>query len=253
MVLDVFAIAIIFVIAVTVVTAFVRGRSKDRCLKDFSGDLVTLEETTGKVIWGRLRVESTGLELVYRNPHRDSDGHDKASYILYKPEYPTIEALIRYHDELDEEGREERKRELDKTYHPSARRKIKRKTRNFLNTFRNSVIEVVNLFVGQVKRTTAGGRVLGDQDKQLSQLQQELAAPAGTAFEPLLEGHIGKKVVLEIIKDKTMIEYPCILKEYTAEFIEVMDIAYRTREDEPCRKADLVVPRKYGLIRHLGE
>jgi len=48
--LDVFAITIIFVIVVTVVAAFVRGRSKDKCLKDFSGNLVTLQETTGKLI-----------------------------------------------------------------------------------------------------------------------------------------------------------------------------------------------------------
>lgn len=251
--LDVFAITIIFVIVVTVVAAFVRGRSKDKYLKDFSGNLVTLQETTGKLIWGKLRVESTGLELAYVSPHKDNEGHDETSYILYKQEYPTIKALVRYHDELDEKSRKERKKELERTYHPSALRKLKRRIRNFLNTFRNSVIEVVNLFVGQVKRSGSGGRILAGQDKHLSQLQQELTAPAGTAFEPLLERHIGKKVVLELIKDKRMIEYPCILKEYTAEFIEVMDINYRVKEGEPTRKADLVVPRKYGVIRHLGE
>jgi len=37
------------------------------------------------------------------------------------------------------------------------------------------------------------------------------------------------------------------------EFIEVMDINYRIKEGEPVRKADLIVPRKYGIIRHLGE
>jgi len=251
--LNAFAITIILIVVVTVVAAFVRGRSKDRCLKDFSGSLVTLQDTTGKLIWGKLRVESTGLELVYSSPYKDSQGHDETSYIIYKQEYATIKTLIRYHDKLDNEAREKRKRELERTYHPSASRRVKRKFRNFLNTFRNSVIEVVNLFVGQVKKSGPGGRVLAGQDRHLSQLQQELTPAAGTAYEPLLERHIGKKVVLELIEDKKMIEYPCILKEYTAEFIEVMDIGYRTKESEPMRKADLVVPRKYGLIRHLGE
>lgn len=251
--LNAFAITIIFLVVVTVVAAFVRGRSKDRCLKDFSGSLITLQDTTGKLIWGRLRVESTGLELVYLSAHRDREGHDETSYIIYKQEYPTIKTLIRYHDKLDNEAREKRRRELERTYHPSASRRLRRKFRNFLNTFRNSVIEVVNLFVGQVKKTGPGGRVLAGQDRHLSQLQQELTPAAGTAYEPLLERHIGKKVVLELIEDKKMIEYPCILKEYTAEFIEVMDINYRIKEGEPTREADLVVPRKYGLIRHLGE
>ena len=132
-------------------------------------------------------------------------------------------------------------------------RRLRRKIRNFVNTFRNSVIEIVNLFVGQVKKTGPGGRILAGQDKHVSQLQQELGPASGTAYEPLLEPHIGKKVVLEILEDKKIIEYPCILKEYTAEFIEVMDTNYRIKEDEPVRKADLIVPRKYGIIRHLGE
>ena len=114
-------------------------------------------------------------------------------------------------------------------------------------------MEVVNLLVGQVKKTTPASKVLAGQDKRVSQLQQELVGAAGTAFEPLLERHIGKTVVLELIKNKDISEYSCILKEYTAEFIEVMNVAYRSQEDQPLREADLVVPRKCGLIRHLGE
>lgn len=251
--LNAFAITIIFIVATTLVAAFVRGRSKDRCLKDFSGSLVTLQDRANKLIWGNLRVESTGLELVYANSHKDTQGHEETSYIIYKQEYPTIKALIRYYDKLEDEAKKERERELEKTYRPSALRRLHRKFRNFLNTFRNSVIEIVNLFVGQVKKTGTGGRILAGQDKHLSQVQQELTPASGTAYEPLLERHIGKKVVLEIIEDKKIIEYPCILKEYTAEFIEVMDVDYRTKEGDMLERADLAVPRKYGLIRHLAE
>ena len=75
----------------------------------------------------------------------------------------------------------------------------------------------------------------------------------GNSFEPLLERYIGNKVVLEMIKGDKVIEYSGVLKEYTADFIEIMDINYAVKDDEPTRKADFVVPRKLGLIRHLGE
>ncbi|MBA7707017.1 hypothetical protein ES703_115878 [subsurface metagenome] len=32
-----------------------------------------------------------------------------------------------------------------------------------------------------------------------------------------------------------------------------MDVNYKVKEDEPAKKADLVVLRKYGVVRHLGE
>jgi len=32
-----------------------------------------------------------------------------------------------------------------------------------------------------------------------------------------------------------------------------MDVDYAVKEDQPTKKADLVVPRKHGLIRHLAE
>ena len=75
----------------------------------------------------------------------------------------------------------------------------------------------------------------------------------GTSYEPLLEKYIGKKVVLELIKADKIIEHCGVLKDYTADFIETMDVDYKISQDQPPRKADLVVPRKYGVVRHLGE
>ena len=51
------AITIVFIILATVVAAFVRRRNRDRCLKDFRHNMVTLEETGGGIICGKLRVE----------------------------------------------------------------------------------------------------------------------------------------------------------------------------------------------------
>lgn len=247
------AITIIFIVLVTAVGAFVRKRSRDKCLRDFEHNMVTLEETSDKTVWGKLRVENTGLEFIYLQKHEDEDGHDETSYILYKYEYPNIGAVIRFHDELSARNKKEREKELKRTYHPGLWRRLKRRILNVFRTVRDSVVEVVNLLISQAKRATPAGKVLTSQDKYVSQMKQELMGSAGTSFEPLLERYIGHKVVLELIKADKILEYCGVLKEYTAEFVEIMDVDYAVKEGQPTRRADLVVPRKRGVVRHLGE
>jgi len=250
---DTFAITIIFIVLSTVVAAFIRRRRRDKCLKDFAGYMVTLEETAGKIIFGKLNVENTGLEFVYKDKHKDEDGHDETSFVLYKYEYPKIAALIRYHDQLSQSSKKIREKELKRAYHPGLLRRLKRKIQNVFKTVRDSVMEVVNILISHAKKATPAGAVLTSQDKYVSTMKQELMGSAGASFEPLLERYIGKKVVLELIKGDKIFEYCGVLKEYTAEFIEIMDVDYRVEEDKPTRKADLVVLSKYGVVRHLGE
>ncbi|MHC4616865.1 MAG: hypothetical protein ACYTEQ_03835 [Planctomycetota bacterium] len=247
------AITIIFIVMSTLVAAFIRRRTKDKCLKDFSKCMVTVEDTTGKTIWGRLNVENTGLELLYAQKHEDQDGHYETSYILYKHEYPRITALIRYHDQLSETNRERRERELKRTYRPTFLRRLKRRTLNVFRTVRDSVMEVINLLISQAQKATPAGTVLKTQDKYVSQMKQELMGAVGASYEPLLEKYIGHKVVLELIRGDKLLEYCGVLKDYTAEFIEIMDVNYKAKEDEQARIVDLVAFRKYGVIRHLGE
>ena len=250
---NVLGITIIFIVLSTVIAAFIRRRKRDKCLKDFSNDMVTINQTSGKIIWGKLRVENTGMELIYPDSHKDEDGHEETSFILYKYEYPDIQALIRYHDELSQSGKEQREKELKRTYHPNLLRRLKRKIQNIFKTIRDSVTEVVNLLITHAKKATPVGATLTSQDKYVSQMKQELMGSAGTSFEPLLERYIGHKVVLELLKGDDVFEHCGVLKEYTADFIEIMDVDYKANQDEAARKADLVVLRKYGLIRHLGE
>jgi len=247
------SITIIFIVLAALVGAFIRRICRDKCLKDFSWNMVTMEETSGKIVWGKLRVENTGLEFIYPQKHKDEDGHDEASYILYKYEYPNLYALIRFHDELCERNKKEREKELKRTYHPNVLRRTKRKIINIFKTVRDSVMEVVSLLISQAKKATSAGTVLTSQDKYVSQMQQEVIGTVGTSYEPLLERYIGHKVVLDLIKGDKILEYCGVLKEYTAEFVEVMDVDYKLKEDQPVRKADLVVPRKLGTIRHHGE
>ena len=249
---DTFGITILGVIVVGVILAFLKGRSRDACMRHFSGNMVTLEEKTGKTVWGILRAESTGLELAYQTPHQDKKGYIETSYVLYKTEFPNIRAIIRYHDNLSEEDKKRRDRQLRITYHPSAWKKLARKTRSMFNTVRDSVMDLVNIFVGRAAKLTPVAGAMA-ADKNVGQVKQEMSGFFTTSFEPLLERHIGRMVVLELTKDDKIYEYPGILKDYTAQFIEIMDVSYSTLQESRAKKADLLVPRVYGIVRHLAE
>jgi hypothetical protein len=248
-----FLLTIIFIVVSTLVAAFIRRIKRDKCLKDFARDLVTLEEIDGDLIRGVLGVENTGLEFVYPAKATNEHGSEETSYILYKHEYANILALIRYHDELSEAGKNQRQKELKRTYHPNFMRRFGRSLQNVFKTIRDSVMEVVNLLMSHAKKVTPAGGVLTSQDKYVSRMKQDLMGTAGTSYEPLLEKYIGHKVVLDLIKGGKICKLWGVLKDYTAEFIEIMDVDYSTSEANPARKADLVIPRKHALVRHLGE
>ena len=74
-----FVITVIFIVVSTVVAAFIRRVRRDKCLKDFTGDMVTLEEVDGDLICGKLAVENTGLEFVYSVKQGDDVGFDKTN------------------------------------------------------------------------------------------------------------------------------------------------------------------------------
>lgn len=246
-------ITIIFIILSTLIAAFVRGRKKDKCLVDFRNDTVTLEQVNGKMVCGKLTVENTGMELLYKEKQKDAAGHDEASYLLYKHEFGNIQAILRFHDDLDQKNRKDREKELKKIYHPGFFRRLNRKTLNIFRTIRDSVAEVINVLISQAKKVGPAGGVLTSQDKHVTQIKQELMGSVATSYEPLLEKYIGHKVVLEIIKGDKIVEYPGVLKDYTADFIAILDANYQIKDGEPMRKADIVVPRKIGIVRHVGE
>ena len=94
---------------------------------------------------------------------------------------------------------------------------------------------------------------MASQDKYVSRMKQDLISSAGTSYEPLLEKYIGHGVVLEMIAGDKLCEYRGVLKDYTADFIEIMDVDYSQGGAGAAKKADIVVRRKNGLVRHFAE
>ena len=250
---DPVVITILFIAVSAFVGAFIKGRKKDKCLKAFRGFIVTLEDVSGKHIWGQLAVEATGLELVYTQPHDDADGHIESSYMLYKYEYGNISALIRFHDYLSEKNLKRRDAEMQKVYHPSWLRRAQRKTVNVFKTIRDSIMEVSNVLLSQAKKTPGAGTLLKTQDKYVSHMKNEMIGSVDTAYEPLLEKYIGHHVVLELLHNDQSVELVGVLKDYTAEFIEVLDVNYWTGNEDDRKKADVILPRKRAVVRHSAE
>jgi len=248
-----FAITILFIVITTLLGAFIKGRSKDRCLIDFRRFPVTIEMKNGKLIWGSLTVEPTGLELLYDSDYLDEkDGHIERSYIIYKGEFANIEAVIRYHDTLDDKLKKQRDRMLKQYYHPTFLYPLFRRMRNVYFTIRDAVMEVVTLVVGRIRSATPAGAALSGQDKYVSKIQQDVMATA-YSYEPLLEKYIGKKVVFKMKRGEAFEEYSGIMKDYTPSFMEIVDVDYKRPSEANARKADLIMSRQLGTVRHLGK
>lgn len=221
-----FYLTLLFLLLSTLIGTFISGRKKDKCLKDFSGFHTTLKEKGGKNTWGNLHVEKTGLELLYKDDYIDQD-HVEKSYILYKNEFVNIFILFRFLDELNRNNKQKRDREKNRIYHPSFIRRNLRSLRNIFNTINDRIKEVFSLFMGQMKKAGSVGNVIGGREQYIDRVQTDLTGVVQHAYDPLLEKLIGKKVVFEVNKDGSFIEYVGILKEYTAEFIEFFDVIYK--------------------------
>ena len=251
--MDAFTLTISFIIISTFLAGFLRRLRKDKCLKDFQGDLVTLEKINGDIYKGALSVENTGLEFVYTESKTNKLNYLESSFIFYKYEYPQIQAIIRYHSDMDENDKKLRAKELERTYHPKFFRRLGRKFQNVFKTIRDSLIEILNVSMSHLQKTSTMAASVKNANKYLKPVNTELVESVGSAFEPMLEKYIGRKVVFELFKGKNKYVFNGVLKEYTANYLEIMDVDYELSSNFPRQKADIIVPQKYTVIRHLGE
>ncbi len=247
------AITIAFILLSALVAAFIRRTSRDKCLKAFAHDMVTIEEVDGDIFYGKLNVENTGLELIYEQAYTNENAQTESSYLTYKNEYAKIQLLVRYHDQLTDDAKMDRDKELKVTYHPTFSKRLARKTANVFKTIRDSIMEVVDMMMSHAKKATPAGGMLTSQDKYVTRMKKDLAGSVGTSYEPLLEKYIGRIVTLEFIRGDNVLKISGVLKDYTATFIEMLDVDYKTDDTAQARKADIIVPRKYGIVRYLGE
>lgn len=219
----VFTLTLLVIFLSALIGTYIKRRMRDRCLEDFMGFHVTVAMKDGTWIWGRLLVFPNGIELLYVSPHRDPQGHQETSTLLFADQMANIQVIYRFRDELTDIQRERRREEIERTYHPSFWRRLRRRLRNLLNLFRDAFSQTIGVAVAQAKKTRPSATVLQTQDAALTQVGQTILGSVARAYEPMLERYIGHCVVAEEERDSVWIEHAGILKEYTANWLEILD------------------------------
>lgn len=220
-------IGLIFI--VTMLIAFLRARHCDPCLKSFAGFHVTLECSKDKLIWGVMELESTGLELRYRDSVQEVN-HCKSSYILYSQEYGNIQAIYRYADDLTDENRRRRAKDVKRSFHPGPLTRLGRRIRHFSATASKSIGEIIGLMLGRLRKPI--GHYISDiGETHLKNLSTSVIGHVGRAHDPMLERLVGKKVVVEVLDGEDEVhEHVGIFKNYSPDFIEILDVQFPQKQ-----------------------
>lgn len=217
-------IGIIFVISL--IGAYMRSTRKDRCLRSWERFHVTLERTNNKLIWGVLKVEPTGMELAYVDAIQD-DQHVESSYLLYGSEYSEIQAIYRYPEKLSEWCKQQRARDIARSFHPGPLRRLGRSTRNFLSTATDSLNEVLGIVLGRMQKSATRYLADGGASSLKTMVGSKVLGQVGSSmYDPLLESYIGHRVVVELEEGDEVHEHVGIFKEYSSDFIEILDVHY---------------------------
>ncbi|HEV2295029.1 MAG TPA: hypothetical protein VGR35_14335 [Tepidisphaeraceae bacterium] len=230
----IFYLTLLFIFLTAIITTVATKWSRDKCLKFFHRYHVTLERYRGQTIWGKLKVFSSGLEVIYDNPFIDAHGRKKTSFMMYQQEMENqLLSLFRYHDELSPEQQRERSEQIQRTFNPGPLRRFMRGVRNFVNTLRDAFNAAIGTAVGQFQRANPSSAVLTSQAGNVTQIGQTLLGKfAANAFEPLLEQYIGQPVILDVADpinpNNATVEYAGYLAEYTQYFIALFNVNHKS-------------------------
>ncbi len=251
-----FFLTLVFVFGGAIVTALLTRWSRDKCLKLLNGDRVTIERSDGAVVWGTLDVLSEGVEVRFTTPGVDRLGRRRSSVMIYPAELTgkTL-GLLRAHETMTEQGRRERDRQVERSFNPGLFRRVWRKVRIFVNTLRDAFSKAVNLVVGQVVKARPDSQMLATQQGSVTQIGDTLVTRglAANAYEPLLERHIGKPVIVDLKRpgDAPAMGFAGYLAEYTADFVAVFNVQHELGQTfeldlprdagEPVRQDDVAV------------
>jgi hypothetical protein len=92
------------------------------------------------------------------------------------------------------------------------------------------VSQAFSVFLGSMKKAGAS-QFVASQDAKIEDTAKQLIASTAAAYEPILENYIGRKVVLEIVKDKETREYCGILKDYTDKFVTILNVPIKEEHE----------------------
>ena len=229
-------ITLLFIFVTAVAAVLIKQRRKDKCLKLFHDYHVSYLTVAGQMIWGDLIVFSKGLELAFDAPYRNAKGMLKTSAMIYEPDMANCLAICRTEEGLTDGEKNSRRRQVRRAINPSLCRRAWRGFRNLFNTLNDAFSKAFSTVLGQVSKMKAGpgGATLTTHKGSVDQIGQTLLGAVGNAYEPILERHIGKPVVLELASpadpDNKPVELHGYLADYTDKYIAIVNIEHHPLE-----------------------
>lgn len=216
-------LSIFLVFATALIGGFMQQRRRDRVLINLQDYHATVRLQDGSRIWGCMKIYPGGLEMVYAKPYQNHRGNIATSFIMFRDGVEQIDSIYRFQNELTPENQRRRCEEIEHTRNPGLIRILLRRVRNFLNTFRDAINESMGMLLTRMKGTSSMA-LFQTQDERLKKIGSEALGVVGNAYDPILEHHIGKRVIVELRKetgDKR--EFAGFLREYSQAWLSVFD------------------------------
>ncbi len=219
----IFLLTLGFIFLGALFSNILKWHNKDRVLKDLQRFHSTFEMQDGKRIWGKTRIYSNGMELMFSRDTRNSSGDPVTSYIFYNDDIDKIRAIYRNHSELSVTNQQRRKKEIQRVSNPGFFAIFYRKMRIIFNMFNDAIGEAFSVFLSRMKGGTIGNSLLNTQSEYLKKLGTTALSVMGNTHDPIMERYINRRVVVSLNDAIRKDEFCGFLKEYSSAWMSIVD------------------------------
>lgn len=228
------ALALLLIFLTAIISTLVVARMKDKCLKLLHNHHVTYLTKSGRAIWGDLVVYPEGIELQFDAPYTTRRKLVKSSVLVYASQLSDCLALCRLDEGLTDAERKHRQHQIHCSFNPSLFRRVRRWVRNMVNTLRDAFNKSFSTILGQVEKAKPSSIVMTSHKGSVEKIGHSLLGAVAHACEPILEGHIGKPVIVTLsnpdIADQLPLELPGYLVDYTDKYLAIFNVEHNPRE-----------------------
>ena len=226
------AVTILVIFGGAILSAVLTQWRRDKCLKLLRGDHATIAKLDGDVLWGDLVVYPEALELTFDAPFVTSRGLVKSGVLLPKADVAGVHLIARSEAGLTPKEAAHRKKQIRRTFRPGFVRRSLRVGRNLINTLRDAFGKALSAILAAVTRNPQAA-ALADQKSGVESIGQQLIGAAGNAYDPMLEAHVGRPVVVKLLcpglstPDKPAhVDVPGYLVDYTEAWVAVFNVEH---------------------------
>ena len=225
------AVTLVLIFVAAIIVALVNAWQRDKCLKLMHDYHVTYLTTAGPPTWGNLIVYSRGIELRYDAPYTTRRGIIKASSLIYDDELGDCLAVCRISMALTKNETRTRARQIKRTFSPGPIRRTTRLMRNIANTLRDAIAKSISTILGQLSKAKPG---LAGGKGEVEQVGKALLGTVENAYEPILEKHIGRPVILQLThpinQELPPVELSGYLVDYTDKYLAIFNVEHTVDE-----------------------